>query len=327
MKRSIILLFLFPIFAFAHLNGGASIPSQEDQFAYIPWFTGPLLAPTPINMKPGHPAIEPSLTVFNTYGKYSSEWNLKKQNNIWAISPLVDFQFGITDNLGIETLVSSITNFKNGQTSTHFQDTIVLFGYQLSNDIKNSWIPDCRLFLQETFPSGKYQKLDPKKEGIDSTGQGSYQTGPVVAFRKLFYLKKNFFSLRWSMGYLFPSSVSVSGVNTYGGGAETKGKVRPGQTLIAFFSGEYSINQKWVIAFDTELLYQQKARFTGKRGFSATGRLARVGLPTSIQISFAPEFEYNFNSRSGLLAGIWCTVAGKNSAAFASGFISYLYVF
>lgn len=66
-------------------------------------------------------------------------------------------------------------------------------------------------------------------------------------------------------------------MNTYGGGPETKGKVYPGQTFITFFSGEYSINQKWVIAFDTELLYQQKARFTGKRGFSPTGRLARVG--------------------------------------------------
>lgn len=327
MKRSIILLFLFPIFAFAHLNGGASIPPQEDQFAYIPWFTGPLLAPTPINMKPGHPAIEPSVTIFNIYGKYSSSWELKSQKTMWAINPLVDFQFGITDDIGIETLVSFISNFKNGQSFSFFQDTTVLFGYQVSNDVKDSWIPDFRLILQETFPSGKYQKLNPQKQGIDSTGFGSFQTGPVLAFRKLFYLPHNFLSLRWSIGYLFPSTVHVKGFNTYGGGYGTKGKVKPGQTMTAFFSGEYSINKHWVLAFDTEFLYQRKSHFSGKRGISPLGETAAVGLPSSVQISFAPELEYNFTSLSGLLAGIWFTVAGKNSAAFASTFLAYVYVF
>lgn len=320
-------LLLAPVIAFAIGAPSPSSISNENQLTYAPWFTGSLLAPTPINMKPGHPAIEPSLTVFNTYGRYDSNWKLKKQDHTWTINPFLDFQFGITNNVGIETLISYVSNFKNGKTFNHFQDTIVLFGYQISNDIKGCWIPDLRLILQETFPTGKYQKLDPNKEGIDSTGFGSFQTGPVLAFRKLFYLSNNFFSLRGSLGYLFPSTVNVKGFNTYGGGYGTKGKVKPGQVFIAFLSGEYSINQRWVLAFDSELFYQRRSRFSGKNGVTALGETANTGLPFSVQISFAPEFEYNLTPRSGLLAGVWFTLAGKNSLAFASTFLAYLYVF
>ncbi len=318
---------LAPIIAFAAGPPSPSSNPAESPLIYTPWFTGPLLAPTPINMKPGHPAIEPTATLFNTYGRYNSNWKLKKQDSTWAINPLIDFQFGITNNLGIETLVSFISNFKNGKSASHFQDTTVLFGYQVSNDIKGSWVPDFRLILQETFPTGNYQKLDPSKEGIDSTGFGSFQTGPVLVFRKLFYLPNSFFSLRWSIGYLFPSTVKVKGFNTYGGGYGTEGKVKPGQTLTAFLSGEYSINQRWVLAFDTEFLAQRKSHFTGKNGVNDIGEVASTRLPSSVQISFAPEVEYNFSQSSGLLAGVWFTVAGKDSAAFASAFLTYLYIF
>lgn len=159
------LLLLAPIIAFAAGAPPPSFDSSESQLIYTPWFTGPLLAPTPINMKPGHPAIEPTVTVFNTYGEYNANWKLKKLDTTWAINPLVDFQFGITNNLGIETLVSFISNFQNGKSASYFQDSIVLFGYQVSNDIKDSWVPDFRVFLQETFPTGNYQKLDPDKQG------------------------------------------------------------------------------------------------------------------------------------------------------------------
>lgn len=325
--RFLLLFLLAPILLLSREGPEDLIPSRTP-IPYDPWFTGPLLAPTPVNMKPGHPAIEPSITFFCTYGIYDSSWKLEKQDNTWSINPLVDFQFGITDNTGIEIIASTITNIKEGKNSTHFQDTLILFGYQVSNDQKDSWVPDCRIFLQELFPSGKYDRLDPNKQGLDLTGEGSYQTGPAIAFRKLFYLTNHFFSLRWSVSYLFPSKVKVHGFNAYGGGFNTSGKIRPGQTLIAFLSGEYSINQHWVFAFDTEFFYQRKSSsFSGNPGTVATGEVAQIGLPSSTQISFAPEIEYNFNPSSGLIFGAWFTIAGKNSSAFAAIFFTYLYIF
>lgn len=324
MQLILILFFLFPALVFAKGDGSAL---DEEMTPYTPWFTGPLLAPTPINMLPDRPAIEPTITVFDTYGEYNENWHLKKEKDIWAINPLVDFQFAITDFLGIETIIGALTNFRGSRISTNFQDTIMFFGCQLLNDKKGTWIPDLRFIIQETYPTGNYQDLDPVNEGIDSTGQGSFQTGPVLAFRKLFYLPENFLSLRGSVGYLFPSTVKVTGFNTYGGGFGTRGRVRPGQSFIAFFSGEYSISQRWALAFDSEFFYQRRSRFSGTPGFSEPGIEATNGLPTFVQISFAPELEYSFKFGSGLLGGLWFTLGGKNSPAFGSAFIAYLHIF
>ncbi len=321
MKSFISLLLFLPALVFSLEDGFHRAASTKGE-PYTPWFTGPILAPTPVNMRPGHPAIQPTVTIFDTYGSYNSHWKVKKEPKIWAINPLVDFQFGITDYLGIEIDVAFISNFQKGQSSTHFQDSWLFFGYQVSNDIKNSWVPDFRLLIQEIFPTGKYQKLDPKKVAIDSTGQGSYQTGIVLAFQKLLYPENHFFALHWSLAYLFfQSKVDVKGLNTYGGSLETKGKARPGQTLIGIISGEYSMNQNWVFAFDLQSSHERKSHFSGKTG------TAPVTLPASTQISISPGLEYNFNANNGLIFGTWFTLAGKNTNAFASLYGSYVHLF
>ncbi len=326
MRLIVLSLLLVPALLLARQKTNIIHPGVE--VPYNPWFTGPLLAPTPINMVPGHPAIEPSVAILATYGQYQSDWGVKTEDVTISINPFVDFQFGITDNTGIELLASFVTNFKNGNSSTHFQDTILLFGYQVSDDVKDSWIPDFRLFLQTNYPSGKFKRLDPELEGIDSTGQGAYFVGPNLSFQKLFYLPKNFFVLHWSLGYIFPTRAKLRDLNAYGGGSGTKGHIRPGQTLIAFISGEYSINQKWVLAFDSDIIYQRRSsRFRGKPGLNPDGTPAAVGLPSSVQFSFVPQFEYNFDSHSGLLVGAWFTVFGRNAEAFAGAFLAFLYIF
>lgn len=288
----------------------------------------PLLTPTPINMQPGHPAIEPSITISNVYGRYDSNWKCNNEKDIWSIIPLIDFQFGITERTGIEVIASFVTNIQGSKTFTHLEDTLVLFGYQVSNDQKDSWVPDFRLFLQTLFPSGKHDKLDLVNNGIDVTGQGAYFVGPNLSFQKLFYLKNNFFILHWSLGYLFPTRAKIHGVNAYGGGIGTHGNIRPGHSIQAFLAGEYSFNPHWVFAMDMVFLHQTKtSRFKGELGVTSTGKPASVGLPSSTQLSITPSLQYNLNSHSGFLFGSWTTIAGRNSEAFASCFLAFLHVF
>ena len=125
--------------------------------------------------------------------------------------------------------------------------------------------------------------------------------GPVFVVRKLFYFPKNFLSLLWSVGYAFLSTIHVKGFNIYEEGRGTKGKVRSGQIPTAFFSGEYSINQRWVLAFDTKLLYLKKSHFSGKKIANSAEEKNSVTLPTSLQIRFAPEFGYNLVLKQGYL--------------------------
>ena len=227
----------------------------------------------------------------------------------------------------MEIIASMISSFKKGQSPTSLQDTTVLLGFQVANDQKESWVPDIRIDLQEVFPTGTYQKLTPNKLGIDATGEGSFQTGPVLIVQKMFYPGNNFLALKFSIAYLFPTSVSVTGFNFYGGGFGTNGRIRPGQTLTSFFTGEYSVTQNWGWGFDLMFSHKKRSTFTGNPGKTVLGTKANVGLPSSTQISLAPFVEYNFSPNMGIFGGPWFTIAGTNSSAFFAAYFAFLYTF
>ena len=324
--HKLLLILVLPSLLCAGMN--ITPPMTETRLDYTPWFTGTLLAPTAINMKKGHPGIELFVTAFNFYAKYDSNWKLDDVADVWSISPGGDFQMAFTENTGIEVLASTITNFQQGRSSTHFEDTSVLLGYQISNDQPKSWIPDCRLTFNTIFPTGNHDDLDPTLNGIDSSGQGAYFFGPALACQKLFHLKHNYFVLHWSLGYLIPLRANIKGLSVYGGAPDTKGSLIPGQTLIAFLSGEYTFTQNWVFQFDTQYLFQFASHdFEGRRGTTSDGNLAQVGLPNSFQLGVTLGLEYNFSNLSGILFGTWFTLAGFNSQAFAAGFLGYVYIF
>lgn len=161
-----------------------------------------------------------------------------------------------------------------------------------------------------------------------SQGREPFLIGPNLAFQKLLYLPENFLVLHWSFGYFFPTQAKVKDFNLYGGGKGTKGKIRPGQLLSAFIAAEYSLSQRWVIGFETEFFYQlPSSKFKGDPGIQPDGTPASVGISSLAQWMFLPEVQYNFNAHSGLLIGGWFSLIGKNTKAYAAGFLAYLYVF
>lgn len=331
MKFSILTLF-FWVCCYIPNNlfckGRQNIQSQQIKQPYHAWFTGPLLTPTPINMEQGHPAIEPSVTIFWNYGKYTDNWGLEKGDDSVTINPYLDFQFALTERTGVELQLQSFTTIKNSKSTTSYADTNILLGYQISNDQKQTWVPDCRFLLEIILPTGKYKGLNPEFNFDDVTGQGAYFIGPNLAFQKSFYFPENVFIFHWSIGYFFPTKTKINGLSLYGGGEGTDGTIRPGQFLTAFIAGEYSLTQRWVIGFESEFLYQlPSSDFQGTPGIGNDGLSISVGIPSSSQLIFLPEIQYNFNATSGLLLGGWFSLIGKNTRAYAAGFLAYLYVF
>lgn len=288
---------------------------------YEQWFTGPILTPTPITMPVGHPGLEVAWLVGETYGHYNSHWDVEHLPSIWSTGPYVDFQIGFNTFLGAEYIGALLTNFSEGAHYTHFVDSIFRLGFQVSVDQKNSWIPDFRILLQETVPTGKYQKLHPNKHGTDCTGAGSFQTGIHFAFQKLFHPKKNHdFRLRWTFGYFVPASVEVNGLNYLGGNEKTKGTIYPGQFFIGYLCGEYALSKRSAICVESSYQFGSNGKFSRKKG-------PNIDVLAFSQITIAPEFQYTFSPNFGILMGAWLSVAGKNSVAFRDYFISILYAF
>lgn len=282
---------------------------------------GPIITPNATTVPPGHPGLELDIIASKTYGFYDSNWKLKHTPTILGVRPLFDFQMSFNDFLGVELIGSVITNFSKGESSTHLADTIFRCGFQISTDKEDSWIPDFRILFQENFPTGKYQRLNPKKNGTDLTGQGSFQSGIQLVAQKLFRSKeKHPFRLRSSAGYFIPAPVTVHGVNYYGGNHQTRGKVYPGQYFSGFLYGEYALSRRWALA--CEFNYQQgmKGKFLRRQG-------EKIKVPSFTQVGVLPEIQHTYSENFGVILGGWFTVAGRNSMAFNEVFGAFLFLF
>lgn len=311
-----IFLLLFPILAF----GTQHIPPKGEVWDG-PWFlgTGPLLAPSATTNPMGETSWQPYLFIINNFGEYDQHWNRQNTPNFWTISPLVNVTYGLSSFMDIEADFSFSYNLSEGSSAVRFNDSNLFLGFQVLRDTRGTAIPNLRITIQQVFPFGQYDKLNPKKHGTDATGRGAYQTGLNFNFEKLFLMApEQFFRLRWSVGYLFAVPVHIRGESVYGGAPGTRGKAYPGQTLTAFLSGEYTITHRWVFACDSLYILTRSDRFSGKRGTTSDGEKASVGNPVSQQISLAPAIEYNWSENFGMIGGVWFSLAGKNAPQFFS---------
>lgn len=313
----ILLLLLLPLSLFAVQDVQ---PPQEAMLA--PWFTGPLLVPGAECNPKGDTSWQPFIFVNNSFGEYDSHWHRQNTPNTWSVAPLIDVTYGLSSFMDIEAIASFVYNYSQGSSAVRFVDWNLLLGFQALRDTPGTWEPNLRITIQQNFPFGQYDHLNPKKNGTDGTGTGAYQTGMNFTFDKAFmYTAHKYLRIRWSLGYFFSVPTHIQGLSVYGGAPDTDGKVYPGQFFIGYLSGEVQLTQNWAFAWDTEYIIKRHDRFSGNPG-TEDGEKASVGNPVSVQISAAPAIEYNFSENFGLIGGVWFTVAGKNTSQFFGGVFS-----
>lgn len=291
---------------------------------FNPYYAGPLLTPSAHNVPPGHFNVQPYVFVTNTFAEYNGDRKSVNITDTWQVKPIIIMQAGLLNWLDLTVTAGAIYNSQGDQDAFNATDTQVEFGFQIMKE--QPYRPAIRVTLSQNFPSGKYQKLNSKKEGIDATGNGTYGTSFSLNFTKvIWWVSTHPFSLRASLNYTVPYMVSVQGFNAYGGGFGTRGKVNPGNGIAIDTSIELSLTQKWVFAVDLVYTYQNKSSFSGHRGRTASGDVASVGGPSNDSLSCAPAIEYNPTANMGFLAGVWFTVTGRNSADFISGILTMTY--
>jgi hypothetical protein len=309
----------------------AELKSAEEEFKqakkmFNPWYTGPLLTPSASIVPPGSFNIQPYIFYTNNYGKFDGHGHSHDIPNLNNFNPQVVFQAGVLDFMSAIVVVQGTRNTQRGKHSTYWGDSSVSLGFVLLKE--GPYRPALLFSVGETFPTGRYQHLNPKKGGIDATGMGSYQTKFSLNLGKvIWWVTTHPMNVRLSLNYIYPALVTVHDFNAYGGGHGTHGKVRPGQGFQGDIGYEYSFTQRWVFALDAVYTYNNNTTFSGHKGFSAPGVPAAVGGPFNDQLSFAPAIEYNWNENLGVVAGAWFTVWGRNSSNFFSGVFSVEYTF
>ena len=305
----------------------AHIKFHKAKKMFNPWYSGPLLAGSAHILPPGAINTQPYLFFTTNYGSYTARRHHKKEDNTFILNPENVLQIGILPKLQFTLVNSAVYQTQNGIHSGGYGDTQISLGLEIFKE--EAYLPAIAFYVAESFPTGKFERGNGSKSGLDLTGNGAFVTSVQVTSSKVVWwvfehpmqIRLNFTS------DIYSSKIPVKGINAYGGYHDTKGTVTKGNTMQWNFSYEGSITQNWVVAVDVVYEYNNNSTFKGMAGVDSNGMEAVVGNASSDVLSIAPAIEYNIDENSGLLVGFWMSVYGRNTAQFASGVLTYQITF
>ena len=268
-----------------------------------------MLAASPGSQAPGHILIEPNLIDAIPQGHIDNDGQRHPAPHANQFGSLCFLLYGLTNNEGVGLIPRiGFNDVSVGRDSSNVGvgDLSVQAQYGLTKFQEGSWIPTTAFVVQETVPTGKYDRLGDRP--ADGLGLGTYSTN-VALYSQYFFWMPNGRSLRTRLdvSYQISGSAGVRDVSVYGTEEGFRGRARPGNETVVDAAGEYSMTRHWVLAMDVAYEHDGSTHVHGMGSDFNTG--------PSRTWSLAPAIEYNFNSRVGIIAGAKLTVAGRNATA------------
>ena len=283
------------------------------------WWTGPIVAAGAGTLPKGHALIEPYLYDVVRYGRYDSSGDRQSADRVHSYGSLTYMLYGVTDKFTAGLVpIFGFNDVSNGRDSSAVQvgDVSVQGQYRLSQFREGSRVPTTSLVVQETLPTGKYDRLGAHPN--DGLGAGAYTTTIALYSQYYFWMPNGrILRARFDVSKSFSNSVDVADVSVYGTGPGFRGQAEPGDQLTINPSLQYSITRNWVFALD--FIYQRDDKTT-LSGYDVD---AATGVPVAVHEDFgsawrfgiAPAIEYNWTDRIGLIVGARWFGAGRNTSA------------
>jgi hypothetical protein len=258
------------------------------------WWTGPMLAASAGTLPPGHLLFEP----------YFYDIVAPHTNGLGSRAYIV---YGLVPRLAVGLIpIIGYNKMSAGPSSTGvgLGDITVYSQYGLTQFHPGSWVPTTSVLVQETLPTGKYDKLGDHLS--DGFGAGAYTT-TVGFYTQTYFWMPNGRILRTRLDLsqiIYSSKVEIADASVYGTGPGFAGNALPGVSSNADLAAEYSLTQSWVLALDAAWGWNADTRVEGGPTILHSG--------SSYAITFAPAVEYNLNSSLGFLVGTRIVQFGRN---------------
>jgi hypothetical protein len=282
------------------------------------WWTGPMLAPNATTLPRGHLLIEPYL-----YDVISAHTN--------GLGSLTYANYGLVDRVTVGLIPTAGFNVANSgpsSSSVELGDLTLQGQYRLAKFHEGSWIPTTSIVLQETFPTGKYDRLGDRPN--DGLGSGAYTTTLAVYTQTYLWLRNGrILRTRFDASQALSHNVSVEDVSVYGTIAGFSGQAKPGSSFLADSSWEYSLTRKWVLALDATYRHNWNTRVTGYNVNPNSGQNPSSVLlnPGSSEVfAFAPAIEYSWKPNLGVLIGTRVIPSSHNTNSTVTPAIAINYV-
>jgi Putative MetA-pathway of phenol degradation len=308
---------------------GAAAAQQSRQDA---WWTGPLLAPNAATLPQGHALIEPILFDIITSGHFDTSGNKHAGPLEHDLGSLSYVLYGLTDDVTAGLIPRLFFNEPAGAANSSnlgFGDLTLQLGYGLAHYRDGGHTPDVSLVLQETLPTGRYDRLT---RASDATGAGAYTTSLNLYLQDYFWMPNGrILRARLDLTYGVSSSVNLRDESVYGTANGFSGHAYPGDTFTADAAVEYSVTRSWVLAFDAVYQHSDSTRLSGTvlpgTGPGSAASQIEHQSGSSYSIGFAPAVEYNWSSRMGALLGVRIIEIGRNTTATVTPAIAINMVF
>ncbi|BFI96509.1 MAG: hypothetical protein RSP_20190 [Rhodanobacter sp.] len=279
------------------------------------WWTGPMLANSAETLPRGHVLIEPYFYDVTSKGTD-------------AFGSRAYVLYGLTDRLTVGLIpIVGYNRMSRGPDSSGIGlgDQILQAQYRLVRFREGSWLPTLAVLLQETVPTGRYDRLARASDGM---GGGAWATTLGLNAQSYFWMPDGrLLRVRLNLTRTFNGDAGVSGASVYGTAPGFRGTARPGDAFYIGTSFEYSLTRRWVLALDLFRSHGAASRIDG-----STDPIHALPVPTHLRLGssdaygYAPAVEYSFNANLGVLLGARVIVGGHDATRSLTPAIAINYV-
>jgi hypothetical protein len=285
------------------------------------WWTGPIVAAGAATLPQGHALIEPYVYDVITRGRYDSDGSYRGTDTVHSFGSLTYMLYGVTDGFTAGVIPTfGFNDVSNGADSSGIGvgDVTLQGQWRLSQFREGGRVPTSSLMLQQTLPTGKYDRLGTTPS--DGLGAGAYTTSLAVHSQYYFWMPNGrILRTRLNVAYAMSDSVDVADTSVYGTSEGFRGHAEPGDTFSIYSAWEYSVTRNWVLALDVFYQHDASTRIRGTNPVAGNGAPEREPFAaesgSAWRLGLAPAIEYNFTSRVGVIVGARWFAAGRNTGA------------
>ncbi|HWG33141.1 MAG TPA: hypothetical protein VN650_03170 [Gemmatimonadaceae bacterium] len=275
------------------------------------WWTGPVAAAGAGTLPPSHLLFEP----------YFYDVRTPHTNSLGSSAYIV---YGLADRIALGFIPvigynKQSSSSSDGKSSSRvgLGDVSLLAQYRLTQFHEGSWIPTISALVEETFPTGKYDRLGDRPS--DGLGQGAYTTTLSIYSQTYFWMPNGrILRTRLDLSQAFSNAAAVRDVSVYGTAAGFRGHAKPGGSFFADASVEYSLTTRWVLALDVNYGQRAGTRVSGYDVLNSVDGQSSQGFTMSSgwsdAIGFIPAVEYNWTPNLGVIFGVRRIMPGRNSS-------------
>lgn len=229
--------------------------------------------------------------------------------------------YGLADRVTVGMIPTVGFNAIRGGASSSgvgIGDVAATAQVRLTQFHQGGWMPTTSLVVQETFPTGKYDRLGARPS--DGFGGGAYTTTVALYAQTYFWLHNGrILRTRLDVSQSFSNDVGVQDVSVYGTGDGFRGRAHPGNALLADASWEYSMTRSWVLALDVMYRHGGSTRVSGTNVSHLDGSptLADIEMRSGTSDAFgvAPGVEYSWKPWIGVLLAARVIPSGHNTTS------------